>query len=353
MSLAIRTFFFLLLLLALNGVWVLFIATSGLRDLNDAVEHNQFPDGLQGSLSFTSIRSIDKHILSLVMFNMPMVSKESPIASARLFMGEFVASMLVVIMLLAIEASYQEKSKPYPQTFMWLFLVATTTSAVALPIYCLGTAIPVTRNTRTGHVSSILPGIIGVVGGYAIPAGLMFDPFDFGPIAQSRCVAAFALFPFGVQMVASFTRGVIALLPSRESPSRRYVSAYHMIQITHLLTGAVAVFHHYLAVASVIHHPHLSLKGLYFPTSNTTTLSGKIFVFLQIDYGLTSAVLLLWMFSKLRACEVMHPALLFPALVFGTGLLGLGGVVAVCSVYYERWVFLQLESTVVREGKGM
>lgn len=115
MSVAIRTSYVLLLLLALYGVWFHFSAASGLRDLNDAVEHKHYPNGLRGSLSFTGIRSIDKHILSLVIFNMPMVSKESPIASARLFMGELVASMLVVFILIVIEVMRLRKNKPGPQ----------------------------------------------------------------------------------------------------------------------------------------------------------------------------------------------------------------------------------------------
>ncbi|TID14198.1 hypothetical protein E6O75_ATG09277 [Venturia nashicola] len=357
MSVAIRTSYVLLLLLALYGVWIHFIAASGLQNLNDAVQHSQFPDGLRGSSSFTSIISIDKHVLSLVIFNMPMVSKESPIASARLFMGEFVASMLVVIMLVAIETVRQEKRKPYPQCFMWLFLMATATSAVALPIYCLGNAIPVLKDTRRTQISlsplsAVLPGILGVVGGYAIPAALMFDPFDLGPFVQSKWVAAFSLFPFGVQLIKVLTRGVISLVPSRTNPSRRYSDEYHVVQLTYFITGAAAVFYHYLAIAYVIDDPHLSVKGLYLPARTTNSLSGNIFVFLQIDYWLTAAALLLWMYSKLNAYRPMPSAPLFLTLVFGTLLLGPGGLVAASLIYCERLSFLQSNTAALKKPEG-
>lgn len=230
---------------------------------------------------------------------------------------------------------------------MWLVLVATATSAVALPIYCLTTATSVMRITRRSQVPlssvpGVLPGIFGVVGGYAIPAALMFDPFDFGATVQSRWVAAFALFPFGVQIVGTITRGVITLLPSGVIPSsRRRGSSYHVVQFTYFVTGAAATFYHYLAITSVIHDPHLSVKALYLPARNTNSLAEKIFVFLQIDYWLTAAVLILWMFSKLDVCEAMPPGPLFFTLAVGTLLLGPGGVVAISSAYCERFSILQ------------
>jgi hypothetical protein len=92
-------------------VWGVFIQNGGLDTINSAVGRGEYPNGLEGAVDFTGVRSIDNSLMSLVAFNLPVLNVA--FFTGRLFMAQFVANVSIIAFIFSVEGQRRKGSSGF------------------------------------------------------------------------------------------------------------------------------------------------------------------------------------------------------------------------------------------------
>ncbi|KAF7177249.1 hypothetical protein CNMCM7691_005139 [Aspergillus felis] len=322
----ITIIFVSLAIAAVLAVWGVFAWNGGFEEL-DVIVNRHPSTRIPG---FGRFPRLDRGLMSMAAFNLPVVGRESLFSGGRHFMAQFLANVFAIPIVLLTEDFRAEPGSLARYSTSWGLFSQLATSAIMCPLYGVCFA----RQSDPGRIAA-LPGhstwvvLISVLIGYGAPAVLIFDPFQWGLEPQIWGVLAFTFYPLYVCLTAS----MLKTINSKRGRSSRSMRMDPKSNLQYVVAGTVGVVGH-LSYICINLGEHTGTAA-----ARPERVAQLVLKFLQIDYVLTFAAILTLAWHELTHCRILlHPWRVAGYLILGWLFIGPGATLAAAWALRERWI---------------
>ncbi|KAE8380934.1 hypothetical protein BDV26DRAFT_290016 [Aspergillus bertholletiae] len=335
---------------AVVGVWGVFTWNGGFDEM-DAIVAGHPSTGILG---LQHCPDLDRGLMSMVAFNLPVVGRNPIFPAGRRFMVQFLANLAVIPIILNTEGARAEPGSLARYSTAWGLFSQMATSAVMCPLYGFwfvrqSSATQIEGCTfRTLPPNWVVPSSVLI--GYGIPAMLAFDPFQWGLDLHIRGILAFTLYPLCISLTArlmrnlsrKWGRSLSPVPPPPESNSPIWYVAVGVVgmvgHVWYLGTG----LNGYLAVGGLGESKLRVDAGSSNASVAGPTEAGRaaqhVLLFLQIDYVITFAAMLLLAWYELTRHQLVRSWRAAGTLAVGWLFLGPGATLAAAWALREQWI---------------
>uniref|UniRef100_P9WEG7 Terpene cyclase rstn5 n=1 Tax=Aspergillus nomiae NRRL (strain ATCC 15546 / NRRL 13137 / CBS 260.88 / M93) TaxID=1509407 RepID=RSTN5_ASPN3 len=326
--------FLSLAMAAAVGVWGVFTWNGGFDEMDGIVASHQST----GILGLQHCPDLDRGLMSMVAFNLPVVGRNPIFPAGRRFMVQFLANVAVIPVILNTEGARAEPGSLVRYSTTWGLFSQMATSAVMCPLYGFWFVRQSGAKQTEGGTLRPLPPNKWVVPssvliGYGIPALLSFDPFQWGLDLQIRGILAFTLYPLCISLTARLMRKV-------SKKRGRSLSPEWNSTISYVAVGVVGMVSHLWYLGTGLTGYPLSgdaVSSVAGPTE-VGRAAQLVLLFLQIDYVITFAAMLLLAWHELTRHQLVRSWRAAGTLAVGWLFLGPGATLAAAWALREQWL---------------